>query len=386
MNQLDRRNPVPQELNIGLVLLDLLPVVFFSAAAAMFGGWLDSFIFVLGSLVCITAGLTRFAWGLIAVVKKENHIMLKEHFLPMLWTGFGLMAVGVLVKWRSVRFDQVLRMVVDSKFNVLFIVSIVLLALMMLLHKLLDAKKKWVIWIVESTNSLAQIFMFLAVFMMFYINDVHMPGEIAMECLNSPEAGVTVSQDKDWITFTPEQMNDDTVGLIFYPGALVDYRAYAPLMQEFTLRGYYCVLVHMPDNLAFLNTTAAKDVMEAYPAIHTWYLAGHSLGGAMASSYIGNNPDTCGVSKLILLGAYASSNLSDVKISVDCIRGSEDMVMSKETHDEYMCNLPLGAVDYTIGGGCHSYFGDYGPQEGDGTPTITKQEQWEKTVECVCGE
>jgi hypothetical protein len=38
-------------------------------------------------------------------------------------------------------------------------------------------------------------------------------------------------------------------------------------------------------------------------------------------------------------------------------------------------------MTYIIQGGCHSYFGCYGIQDGDGEPTLTNEEQIDLAVE-----
>ena len=38
-------------------------------------------------------------------------------------------------------------------------------------------------------------------------------------------------------------------------------------------------------------------------------------------------------------------------------------------------NLPAGFTEVILDGGCHAYFGMYGPQDGDGTPTISNEDQ-----------
>ena len=46
-----------------------------------------------------------------------------------------------------------------------------------------------------------------------------------------------------------------------------------------------------------------------------------------------------------------------------------------ENYKENLANLPEDYKEVIIDGGCHAYFGMYGNQEGDGTPTITNEEQ-----------
>lgn len=48
-------------------------------------------------------------------------------------------------------------------------------------------------------------------------------------------------------------------------------------------------------------------------------------------------------------------------------------------------NLPEGFTEVVLDGGCHAYFGMYGPQDGDGTPTISNEDQITMTVEHILG-
>jgi len=96
---------------------------------------------------------------------------------------------------------------------------------------------------------------------------------------------------------------NSAAALIFYPGAKVEAISYLPLLEKIrSSAGITCILVKMPLNLAFFNENAADSVIDTYPDIKTWYIGGHSLGWAMASSYASKNQDR--VSGLILLGAY----------------------------------------------------------------------------------
>ena len=72
--------------------------------------------------------------------------------------------------------------------------------------------------------------------------------------------------------------------LIFYPGAKVEYTAYVPLFYELAAQGLDCFVVKMPGNMAILGMNKAEDIMAEYD-YESWYLSGHSLGGAMAANF-----------------------------------------------------------------------------------------------------
>ena len=172
-------------------------------------------------------------------------------------------------------------------------------------------------------------------------------------------------------------------GLIFYPGGKVEYTAYEPLMASCAEKGILCVLVEMPFNLAVFDMNAADGIQGKFPEIEKWYIGGHSLGGSMAASYLSENSDA--FEGLVLLGSYSTEDLSDIGMKVLSVYGSEDKVLNHEKYDENKTNLPDDFTEIVIEGGCHAYFGMYGNQEGDGTPTITQSEQIEITAEKIAG-
>ena len=167
--------------------------------------------------------------------------------------------------------------------------------------------------------------------------------------------------------------SESKVGFIFYPGGKVEHKAYESLMMELASKGILCVLIEMPFNLAVLDVNAADGVCELYPAVKSWYIGGHSLGGSIAASYAAkNSEDFDGV---ILLGSYSTADISATTLDALSIYGSEDNVMNREKYETYKTNLPEAMTEIVIDGGCHAYFGMYGEQEGDGTPTLSAEEQ-----------
>ncbi len=197
----------------------------------------------------------------------------------------------------------------------------------------------------------------------------------------SPDENISISTlDNGSVVFEPQ---DATIGFIFYPGGKVEHNAYQPLMASLARKGILCVLVEMPFNLAVFDINAADGIQESYPQIESWYIGGHSLGGSMAAAYLSKHSDE--YDGLVLLGSYSTSNLSDTELSVLSIYGSEDNVLNRKKYDSNRSNLPEDFTEIIIDGGCHAYFGMYGPQDGDGTPTISNHEQIRLTVENIIG-
>ena len=213
----------------------------------------------------------------------------------------------------------------------------------------------------------------------FYVNDYYRADMDAMVgVVQSKERYESQTLEDGTDIFKPENAK---VGFIFYPGGKVEYISYIPLMDALARNGVMCVLLKMPFNLAVLDVDGAEGIQEMYPEIENWYIGGHSLGGSMAASYLSEN--TSEYEGLILLGSYSTADLSKEDIKVLSVFGSEDKVMNKEKYDEYKINLPESFSEEIIDGGCHAYFGMYGEQEGDGTPTITNVEQIQKTAEII---
>lgn len=214
------------------------------------------------------------------------------------------------------------------------------------------------------------ILLMLCIGFAVYVGDYYHADEASVQAM-APADGLSISKTgKDTIVFAP---SDPKAGLIFYPGGKVEYTAYALLMRACAEQGILCVLVKMPCNLAVLDVNAADGIAGQYPEINTWYIGGHSLGGAMAATYAANHSSE--LDGLILLAAYSTSDLKDAGLKVLSVYGTEDTVLDLEKYEEYRGNFPIGTSEFIIDGGCHAGFACYGPQDGDGSPTVTSEEQ-----------
>jgi hypothetical protein len=182
---------------------------------------------------------------------------------------------------------------------------------------------------------------------------------------------ITVESRGSDIIFHPVTNKDLSTGLVFYPGGKVEYTAYAPLLEQLAREGLTCVLVKMPFNLAVFDINAADHVYGLLPEIGHWYIGGHSLGGAMASSYIGKNASK--VDGLILLGAYP---VNQAALPTLVVYGSEDVKLDKSKLADVK-----NVVE--IAGGNHAHFGNYGEQAGDGTATLPREDQQAQAVAVI---
>lgn len=211
--------------------------------------------------------------------------------------------------------------------------------------------------------------------LLWYVNDVY-PGVGTAHFLESSETVTVQKVEEGWFF--------DGAGtqgaLIFYPGAKVETEAYAPLLHRIAEGGLDCFLVEMPCHLAFLGRDKADAILQKYE-YENWYLAGHSLGGAMAASYAETHAEQ--LDGLILLAAYSVSDLTETGLQVLSVYGSEDAVVNRGKIEEGRTLVPETYVEQVIEGGNHAQFGSYGEQKGDGRAAIDAETQQEETARLI---
>lgn len=200
----------------------------------------------------------------------------------------------------------------------------------------------------------------------WYVSDYYRAQDVAVTVM-AQDDGITV---QDNLTILSASVPTDTA-VIFYPGAKVEAIAYLPLLDQLRRTGLTCILVDMPFRMAIFDANAAGDVMEQFPDVEHWYVAGHSMGGAMASQFAAEHPDD--VDGLILLGAYLYGDYPPE----DTLTVYGSLNQSVEDKLDYTENV------VEIQGGNHAQFGNYGPQKGDPPASISAQEQQAQTVAAI---
>ncbi len=188
---------------------------------------------------------------------------------------------------------------------------------------------------------------------------------------------VQVVDEKDYIFFDGP---GNEKAMIMYPGGGVESEAYAPLMKGLAEAGIDCFLVRMPLHMAIFGEDRASMITENY-SYDEFIMAGHSLGGSIAASYLAEHPDD--FSGLILLASYSTYKIDD-NIKFLSVIGSEDGILNLDKYEESKNYRPKdNSFEIEIYGGNHAGFGCYGKQDGDNDATISQKKQRSETIAAI---
>lgn len=191
--------------------------------------------------------------------------------------------------------------------------------------------------------------------------------------LNEHPVGLSLSPEVEVFPLGREPRR----GVIFYPGARVSPEAYiatwAPIIEA---TDTLVVIPSMPLNLAVFGRSRAEAPIADHPEIDDWWVGGHSLGGAMAASWLGAQTDV-EVTGLLLWASFSTGGAglqerSDLRVL--SVSGTRDGLSTPQETAERHELLPDDAVTIEVEGMNHAQFGRYGDQRGDLTATISDAE------------
>lgn len=188
---------------------------------------------------------------------------------------------------------------------------------------------------------------------------------------------LTVEQAPEGIVLSPAD-GESTVGLVFVPGAKVHPEGYISTLQGLAAEDGITVVITRPWlNLAFFDPRGLDAFTSAAPGVSTWIVGGHSLGGVRACQLA---PDA---DALALFASYCANDLSDSGMPVLSLSGSKDGLSTPQKIADARDLLPEGAELIEIDGASHASFGAYGPQAGDGIPSISDDDMRAQITEAV---
>lgn len=187
---------------------------------------------------------------------------------------------------------------------------------------------------------------------------------------------VLVSESPTRIVLTPVG-DASATGVVFLPGALVDARAYAGALRPIAEAGHPVVVVKQPFGIAFLGMGSLDSARSAVPGVTGWVVAGHSLGGTVASLIAegADDDDVAPATGLLLWASYPAGDSSDsLGVPVLSLSGAQDGLATPAKIEASRGNLPPDAEFVELAGVSHAQFGAYGPQAGDGSPSVPDAE------------
>lgn len=355
-----KRDPSELHSTVSMAVVDALPVIFFSASAVFIAMIYKDLLFCIGAAVCVLGGLGKVLWKLIKAISGKDIRILFTGLRVLMPAGFVLIIISLFTGRADM--SAVWESISGFPCVIFFAAGCVCMAAMTVLAFTADPADHRINWIEQTINSTAQLCFLLGIIIIWYASDHYTADETAKAAL-AGNAAVIVSETEFGMAF--DGPGDDTA-LVFYPGAKVEYTAYAPLMLALAGDGTDCFLCRMPYNLAVFDMSAAEKVFESYD-YDKWFIGGHSLGGAAASIYAAKRNDISGE---VLLGAYPTSVPQCPTI---IIYGSEDKVINRKKLEKglAMDNVTGSSIE----GGNHAGFGCYGVQSGDGEAFISPEEQ-----------
>ncbi|WP_347978408.1 alpha/beta hydrolase [Microbacterium sp. ProA8] len=190
-------------------------------------------------------------------------------------------------------------------------------------------------------------------------------------------AAIEITDTDTGIVLAPAGESAD-VGLVYVPGAKVDPWAYADKLSGLVAEDGLTVVITKPWlNLAFFDLRPLSAFTDLATGVDTWLVGGHSLGGVRACQLAAD------ADGLALFGSYCANDLSASGLPVISVAGSEDGLSTPDKIADARPLLPDDAQMHEIEGASHASFGDYGPQPGDGTPTIADDDMRDELTELV---
>jgi pimeloyl-ACP methyl ester carboxylesterase len=204
------------------------------------------------------------------------------------------------------------------------------------------------------------------------------------------DSSVAVTHDHHVWSFLPRgPMRAGVPALVFFPGALVDPVAYAPLVRAAATAGFPAFILELPRRGAFGGANdpvleqRLESLLTAPDTPRHWVIAGHSRGAVVASRIA--NERRSGFLGLVLIGSShpRDVDLSSLSVVVAKIVGTRDGFASRAEVEANRAKLPATTRWVWIDGGTHSQFGWYGFQPGDRRATIDASAQRATMIEVV---
>ena len=191
---------------------------------------------------------------------------------------------------------------------------------------------------------------------------------------------ISIIESGDKITFSAAS-EVKRIEVIFFQGGLADPKAYAPLCRRIAENGFTCHLIRMAWRLPQYDYEKITKMFDLNSG--QYVIGGHSQGAKMAAQFVYENPNI--MKGLFLLGTSTPKDIDLSNFSIPTIKlyAENDGLASVEEVMKFKDKLPKNTKLILIQGGNHSQFGFLGRLFLDDKPSISLEEQQQRTLEAL---
>lgn len=161
------KDTIPTDFSLSLALFDGLPVLFFAGSMIVISFLFSSKLFLVGSLLCLFAGLSKVIWKIIVVLKKKNIWFLFIQMRITMPIGLLLMVISVITNKNNINYGLIKNSILSLPSLIFFIIGVAGMIMMLMFGFVLDGSKKKNNWIEQITNAVAQLSFFIGLLLLF---------------------------------------------------------------------------------------------------------------------------------------------------------------------------------------------------------------------------
>ncbi len=157
------KNVVPENFTVSLALIDAIPVLFFGASMIAVSFIFDSYLFLIGAVICTLSGAIKVLWKIIVAIRKKNvwwMFVQMRIFMPL---GFIILIASLFVDRALINVRAMWHAVISFPSVIFFALGLLGMLLMIVFSFALDSTNVKANWIEQLINGIAQICIFIGV-------------------------------------------------------------------------------------------------------------------------------------------------------------------------------------------------------------------------------
>ena len=155
------RDTIPEGFSVSLALVDLIPVVFFGISAVRIGSLFSSTLFMIGAGICLTSGVVKVLWKLIAAVSQKNIWSMFVQMRILMPVGFLVMLAALMVDRGNLSGAAIFAGLTGFPACIFFGLGILGMILMTIFALRLDSGDPRANWLEQGVNGIAQMCIFI---------------------------------------------------------------------------------------------------------------------------------------------------------------------------------------------------------------------------------